>query len=297
MYGAAYYPYLQTTLNYHTTDDSVEAQEPNFYITDAKGIRVTCPASDNPKIKIDVTTSRTAPITFIMTTSSGAKQLEVKLPKGGSTPDEIVSAWNTHPSKGNFDIEINGDGTAKITADVNSRNLTAGAKKSLTNLKSDEPEHYNQVKAALAKKRLVLPSSSAIAGVYAMVDRDRGVWKAPANVSLSGVITPTIKITGAEQENLNIDTSGKSINAIRSFAGKGTLVWGARTLAGNDNEWRYISVRRLFNMIEESIQKSTAFAVFEPNDDMTWLKVRAMIESYLDGLWRQGALAGTAPEQ
>jgi phage tail sheath protein FI len=111
------------------------------------------------------------------------------------------------------------------------------------------------------------------------------------------VIGPVTKITSDDQEDLNVDPSaGKSINAIRAFSGKGTLVWGARTLAGNDNEWRYIPVRRLFIMIEESVQKATAFAVFEPNDATTWLKVKAMIESYLYGLWEQGALAGPTPE-
>ena len=156
---------------------------------------------------------------------------------------------------------------------------------------------YNQVKTALTQQRVSLPPSSAIAGIYASVDRDRGVWKAPANVSLSSVIGPSRKITAKDQENLNVDpTAGKSINAIRAFTGKGTLVWGSRTLAGNDNEWRYIPVRRLFIMIEESIQKSTSFAVFEPNDASTWLKVKAMIESYLYGLWQQGALAGSTPD-
>ena len=136
-----------------------------------------------------------------------------------------------------------------------------------------------------------------MAGIYAKVDRQRGVWKAPANVSLASVIGPTEKITHEAQQDLNVDpTAGKSINAIRSFTGKGTLVWGARTLAGNDNEWRYVNVRRLFNMIEESVQKSTAFAVFEPNDAGTWLKVKAMIDAYLTGLWEQGALAGSTAE-
>jgi phage tail sheath protein FI len=167
----------------------------------------------------------------------------------------------------------------------------------LNDIKSSHTALYNQIKAALAKERVVLPPSAAIAGVYARVDRDRGVWKAPANVSLASVIGPTVKITHNAQENLNVDpTAGKSINAIRAFTGKGTLVWGARTLAGNDNEWRYVSVRRLFNTIEESAQKATAFAVFEPNDATTWLKVKAMIEAYLFGLWQQGALAGPTPE-
>jgi len=119
------------------------------------------------------------------------------------------------------------------------------------------------------------------------------VWKAPANVSLNNVVEPMVRLDNAHQDDLNVDaTSGKSINAIRSFAGKGTLVWGARTLAGNDNEWRYVSVRRFFNMVEESVKKSTYWAVFEPNDANTWVKVRGMIENYLTQKWREGALAG-----
>jgi phage tail sheath protein FI len=106
-------------------------------------------------------------------------------------------------------------------------------------------------------------------------------------------VGPNTVIDHFEQEDLNVDVvAGKSINAIRSFVGKGTLVWGARTLAGNDNEWRYIPVRRLFNMIEETIQKGTAFAVFEPNTPFTWLKISSMISNYLESLWKQGALFG-----
>ncbi|NEP04327.1 MAG: phage tail sheath family protein, partial [Okeania sp. SIO4D6] len=168
----------------------------------------------------------------------------------------------------------------------------------LNSIKSSNTALYNKIKTEIGKQRIVLSPSAALAGVYAKVDRDRGVWKAPANVSLASVLGPTVKISNEEQEDLNVDpTAGKSINAIRSFTGKGTLVWGARTLAGNDNEWRYIPVRRLFNLIEESIQKSTAFVVFESNNAITWLKVKSMIDSYLEGLWRQGALAGTTPEE
>lgn len=144
----------------------------------------------------------------------------------------------------------------------------------------------------------VIPPSGAVAGVYAKVDRTRGVWKAPANVSLSDVSKPTQLIDNKDQAELNVDTlAGKSINAIRAFTGKGVLVWGARTLAGNDNEWRYISVRRFFNMVEESVKKSTYWAVFENNDANTWVKVKSMIENYLIQKWRDGALAGAKPEQ
>jgi hypothetical protein len=95
---------------------------------------------------------------------------------------------------------------------------------------------------------------------------------------------------------MNVDPTGKSVNALRFFSGKGFLVWGARTLAGNDNEWRYVSVRRFFNMVEESVKKATEPFVFEPNDANTWVKVRAMIENFLAVQWRGGALAGAKPE-
>lgn len=156
---------------------------------------------------------------------------------------------------------------------------------------------YNFVKGVLKEHFVVLPPSGAVAGVYAATDTNRGVWKAPANVSLASVIEPVVKLNNATQENFNVDaTSGKSINALRAFVGRGTLVWGARTLAGNDNEWRYVSVRRFFNMVEESVKKSTYWAVFEPNDANTWVKVRGMIENYLIQKWREGALAGATPK-
>lgn len=141
-----------------------------------------------------------------------------------------------------------------------------------------------------------IPPSGSMVGVYAMVDRTRGVWKAPANVSLNAVIGPSVKIDNKEQEDLNVHSTGKSINAIRSFTGKGTLVWGARTLAGNDNEWRYIPVRRFFIMVEESVKKATEPFVFEPNDANTWTKVKTMIENFLTLQWRGGALQGAKPE-
>ncbi|MVM33501.1 phage tail protein [Spirosoma sp. HMF4905] len=142
-----------------------------------------------------------------------------------------------------------------------------------------------------------LPPSGAVAGIYAKTDNERGVWKAPANVSLNAVISPMVKVSQTQQGAYNVDVNaGKSINIIRAFPGKGTLVWGARTLAGNDNEWRYVPVRRLFNFIEESVKKATEQFVFEPNDANTWVKMQSMIENFLTTLWRQGALQGVKPE-
>ncbi|HEY6871614.1 MAG TPA: phage tail sheath C-terminal domain-containing protein [Geobacteraceae bacterium] len=156
---------------------------------------------------------------------------------------------------------------------------------------------YKDLVTKAADALNLLPPSGAIAGVYAAVDRDRGVWKAPANVSLNAVVGPVVKITQEQQADYNVDiNAGKSINIIRAFNGKGTLVWGARTLAGNDNEWRYVNVRRFFNFVEESTKKATEQFVFEPNDANTWVRVQAMIENFLTVLWRQGALQGVKPE-
>lgn len=216
------------------------------------------------------------------------------------TAKEIVAIWqswltnpNNDPSE--FSLHFIGDGTDNIIPLDPPLGLATSV--TLENIKDTHTQLYNQYRAELAKKRVVLPPSAAIAGIYASVDRDRGVWKAPANVSISSIVGPLRHITDEEQDRLNVDPqSGKSINAIRSFAGKGTMVWGARTLAGNDNEWRYIPVRRLFIFIEESLRKATQFAIFEPNTATTWLKVKAMAESFLYNLWQRGALAGATPQ-
>jgi phage tail sheath protein FI len=171
--------------------------------------------------------------------------------------------------------------------------------KSLTTLKSSDaqgPLIYANVRGQLSLFSIVLPPAAAVAGVYATVDRTRGVWKSPANESLASVQTLMVAIDNDLNDNMNVDTTGKSINALRAFSGKGFLVWGARTLAGNDNEWRYVSVRRFFNMVEESCKDATEPFVFEPNDAGTWVKVKAMIENFLVVQWRAGALAGAKPE-
>jgi phage tail sheath protein FI len=168
-----------------------------------------------------------------------------------------------------------------------------------SDVKATNDQLYQQVKNELEKSlRVTLPPSSTIAGVYATVDNERGVWKAPANVVLKSVTSPAIQISQEQQRDLNVDPEGgKSINAIRTIPGKGVTVWGARTMDGNDKEWRYINVRRFFNMVEESVQKSTIWAVFEPNTKNTWVKVKGMIESYLLVKWIEGALAGSKPEE
>jgi len=185
--------------------------------------------------------------------------------------------------------------TVAIGQDTDNGNLHG---LTLKNIELIDNAAYNTVKAEINAMPMVLPPSSAMAGIYARVDTNRGVWKAPANVSLNYVVKPTLQVSHDDQQSLNVDVvAGKSINAIRTFVGKGNLVWGARTLAGNDNEWRYISVRRFFNMAEESIKKATEQFVFEPNDKNTWIRVKAMIDNFLTQQWRSGALAGPTPEK
>ncbi|UQZ91180.1 hypothetical protein C4J81_05710 [Deltaproteobacteria bacterium Smac51] len=157
---------------------------------------------------------------------------------------------------------------------------------------------YRAIDSAVKTALKVQPPSATMAGLYADTDRSRGVWKAPANVSLGSTLGLTQNITHGAQESLNVDTvGGKSINALRSFPGKGFLVWGARTLDGNNLEWRYIPVRRFFIMVEESIRRATASSVFEPNDATLWAKVKAMIDNYLLQKWKDGALMGASPAE
>ncbi|WP_293124568.1 phage tail sheath C-terminal domain-containing protein [Okeania sp. SIO1I7] len=404
-YGAAYHPYLQTSLNYYYTDDSVSIDP--FYNQrfeyrgddDCLIINYTGSKSDRPKVNITIHCDQEKDVKFKIK-GDREELLRIKVKQDCNSVDKIVEAWNSHSSKGNFEVRKNGNccgcickvdpaqkldllylrlyrtqpnglvvthhGTQnyqeevdiKVTITINNEDNANAAdfevsENSITiklreestkvakilkqwknwkeensdrnfDLKEDgdgsanvespvsnEPlvkpqlwyyqfdntELYNKVKTEIDKQRVILPPSPAIAGIYATVDRERGVWKAPANISLTSVTGPTIKINDEGQEDLNVHFTGKSINAIRTFTGKGTLVWGARTLAGNDNEWRYVSVRRLFNFVEESIQKASGFLVFESNNSVTWLKVKSVIEIYLEGLWRQGALAGSAPDQ
>jgi len=174
----------------------------------------------------------------------------------------------------------------------------------LKNLESSNSALYNQVKKEMQSLKVVLPPSSAIAGAYGRIDSTRGVWKAPANININHVITPTEKISDHEQAALHMDVLGKSINAIRTFTGKGTLIWGARTLEGKDknnegkdNEWKYVHVRRYYNMIRQSINDALNKFMNEPNIPHTWLRAKTMLENFLHQQWMEGALAGSTPKE
>lgn len=327
-YGAAYYPALKTILNYGYEADFIKvidtrlladkiynderlssilngvkysdgsdlSTNAKYKITIAVGISDGETVTINQKVYTAKTTLTTMPATipteFLIGTGGSDAASNLKTAIGLIPNFTINRATNELTIKSTNAGSLN---ILKIEAPVSGSISVAiqtygsdGMNKAL----------YNQIKAELNKQKLTLYPCGTIAGIYAKTDFNRGVWKAPANTSLNQVIAPTKLVTHEEQQNLNVDAnSGKSINAIRQFAGRGNLVWGARTLAGNDAEWRYVNVRRLFIFMEESIEKATQFVVFEPNDANTWLRVKTMIENFLTGLWREGALAGGKPEE
>lgn len=139
---------------------------------------------------------------------------------------------------------------------------------------------------------LQLPPSGFVAGIYARSDIDRGVHKAPANEVVLGITKFITNVTYDRQSVLNPE----GINALRFFEGRANRVWGARTMS-SDPEWRYVPVRRLFNYLEASIDRSTQWAVFEPNNEQLWANIRQTIEDFLEVVWRTGALMGTRPEE
>lgn len=144
----------------------------------------------------------------------------------------------------------------------------------------------------LDKKNIAIPPSGSIMGIYARSDNTRGVHKAPANEVVRACVGLDCQFNKGEQDILN----PKGVNLIRVFPGQGIRVWGARTATSNPS-WKYVNVRRLFIFIEETIKANTSWAVFEPNDETLWVRVKRTISVFLNGLWRSGSLAGSSPEE
>jgi len=167
---------------------------------------------------------------------------------------------------------------------------------SLAALESSNNLMYGKIREAILNFSVSMPPSPAIAGIYVRTDATQGVWKAPANVSVFGAIKPSLDLDDDMHANLNAPSNGKAINVIRTYPGRGLLVYGARTLAGNDLEWRYVNVRRTFCFIEDSVARAMLDFVFEPNTPQTWIKVKSMIKSFLNRLWKAGGLYGNTPE-
>lgn len=318
-YGAAYYPSLKTLLNYQFEEQSVAITDQRSGDGVGPKHRLHLPeiseGSTFARGKIVILENDEIEVGDIFTI--GGDDYEVVAIDPGTGQFELAGGENTtaqHLANAILDsaaysmnritntsvilvtaTEPGEDGEA-ITMSFSGSDTAVSIDENLS-LSAPDKALYNKIKKELDKRKVTLYPSAAIAGVYASVDRNRGVWKAPANVSLNFVSEPSVLVTDEEQAPLNVDpNTGKSVNVIRKFHQKGNIVWGARTLAGNNNEWRYVPVRRLFIFIEESIKKATEPVVFEPNDANTWSKMKAMIENFLAGLWRDGALAGATPD-
>jgi hypothetical protein len=156
---------------------------------------------------------------------------------------------------------------------------------------------FKEMQDVMIMKVSLMAPSAAMAGVYTFTDSTRGVWNAPANVPLNSVVAPNVKLNSDQQGELNVPLDGKAINVIRQFAGRGPVVWGARTLDGNSNDWRYIQVRRTLIYIEQSIEAALQPFVFAANDGKTWVAVTSMVSNFLQGVWSQGGLMGAKADE
>ena len=330
-YGAAYYPHLKTTLPYNYVESSVKfVQNVSTVFNDftMEQIGTLADALNNQYLiaasVVVVDDAKTSSDEAGISDAEKTALCNIMLKAVEKMASNVEEAFNSAEApyvnanktsgdgkledaidENDVDLKIGllmeakvfySDAIDEIVAKINTDTGTAGANNSVI-LATYTNSFINDLKSVLSQFTVTMPPSSVVAGVYAKIDRTRGVWKSPANVSINTVSGPAVKIDNSDNDNFNVHTTGKSINVIRAFTGKGTLIWGARTLDGNSNEWRYVSVRRFFIMVEESIKKASERFVFEANDTNTWVKVKAMIENYLILQWREGALMGAKPNE
>jgi uncharacterized protein len=274
-YAAAYYPWLHTSLQ--------QAGDFRYWMVDSANDLAAVIWDELQLDGADASDKRTqerkaALLDLTKTTDDWVASITQVIDNGTGTPDQKAKA-----KKRLEDPELRRD-----DIDINRRLLD----KSLLTMSA----LYTKIRDEALVQMNLMPPSAAMAGLYTMVDNTRGVWKAPANVSVAGVVKPAVEISHADQEDLNVTTQGKSINAIRSFIGEGALVWGARTLDGNSLDWRYVNVRRTMIMLEESCRLASKAMVFEPNVANTWVTIKSMISNFLTGIWKRGGLAGAVPD-
>jgi phage tail sheath protein FI len=197
--------------------------------------------------------------------------------------------------------DLNTHLTATPAKDAGAKGATGGAPTptaaQVHNSLMQVSPRYKKLMGGIRKLLNLQPPSAAMAGVYTRVDNFQGVFKAPANTGIMSVLSPCLEISHEEQEDLNAPLNGKAVNAIRSFVGQGVLIWGARTLDGNSQDWRYINVRRTIIMLEQSIKNAARAYVFQANNSSTWVTMRSMISNFLVNQWKAGALVGATPEE
>ncbi len=277
-FAAAYYPWLNTTI--------VQEKDISYFNLAPDGLKLLEQMlNDEFVAPVDAEIARLKP----QGNSTSKKKEDDKDKAADTSPnsdvaDQIKALTKIKQQQADFISDLMAKAQEPAQASMLDKALVKKSK------------NYGLILKEITKKFNLLPPAAAMAGIYTMVDNSRGVWKAPANVSLNSVESPSVNISHDDQEDLNVTIHGKSINAIRTFIGEGTLVWGARTLDGNSLDWRYINVRRTMIMLEESIKNAAKAYVFEPNDANTWITMKSMIRNFLNGIWKRGGLAGAVPE-
>lgn len=315
-YGMGYYPYLSTGLSYAYTADKVTVRN------HIKSSEQQTAYKNFETAKLDFDTKKEAhdeaeeadkpPLKILMDAAEkkledAQKALNASFTGSDSTlKDAWVASFNTKAKAvtdaeealkvSNSEADRKTLEAAKTELNTTVKNLKNLSGATLAILSIANNLLANKIIEAIRNHGVVMPPSPAIAGIYVRTDATQGVWKAPANVSVFGTIKPSIELDDDDHASLNAPDNGKAINVIRAYPGRGILVYGGRTLAGNDLEWRYVNVRRTFCFIEDSIARAMQDFVFEPNTSQTWIKVKSMIGSFLNTLWKAGALYGDTPD-
>ncbi|MGH9343683.1 MAG: phage tail sheath C-terminal domain-containing protein [Terriglobia bacterium] len=251
-----------------------------------------------PFLHTSVLTADDVNYTFFNPEQAAASLGIVSSPPGGTALqallEEVADSMYEAGTAARQTVQGYIDGISTIVEDPNDPDNESQEQKILAlnqNLSNALPP-YQQWQDAIRQKMNILPPGGGMAGVFTLSDQTHGVWNAPANMSMASVTSCTVKLNDDQQGGLNVPLNGKAVNAIRDFIGRGSVVWGARTLDGNSNDWRYIQVRRTIVYIEQSIKSALNPFAFAANDGQTWVTVTSMISSFLQGVWLQGGLMG-----
>ena len=260
-YGMAYYPWVNTSVLELEDISLLNMDETVKNVMAAKITALQVPVADDDP-------------------SSSAKSTRVRNKALSDLADKVKAAPPDKPAAdaGADDVKAYETAIAELE-EANKKALVVSA---------DYKRIMDNAVALLNK----VPPGAGMAGVYARTDDNFGVFRAPANMGMLSVVSPSLEISSSQQEDLNAPLDGMAVNAIRTFVGRGTLIWGARTLDANSLDWRYINVRRTMIMLEQSIKAAAEAYVFAPNDSTTWVSVKSMIENFLTNQWKAGALAG-----
>jgi phage tail sheath protein FI len=285
-YGAAYYPWLNTQIVDSVDFTAISSDSLDAFVTALTIDANTRLAGDANKAKLAALTLKIQQLKSPAGPAGGSGS-NTPVPAPAPAPDPAPAPA---PAPDPAPAPAPAPGPAPAPSPVATptpQQITA-----LHQVLNTSSPLYAQVMGDVATKLNLLPPSGAIAGIYGRIDATQGVFKAPANTSINSVIAPAVNLSDLDQEDLNMPLEGKAVNAIRAFPGRGTIVWGARTLDGNSNDWRYINVRRTLIMFEQSIKIAMQPYVFAPNTATTWVTVQSMIENFLTNQWKAGALAG-----